>query len=148
MHALVILPILNFPCTHSALARREARFCTFFGKDVVFLLCRVKQVKLAAHDRPTAASHMLCINLTHKPGPLTTPFARCSVALQMKGRHIFPHISTVASRKYCSRRNHCLSGITVHRGNTVLHSFSTATRFLLGLRNRVCGARHQLAKLH
>ena len=57
---------------------REARFSIFFGETQCFLLCRVKQVKLAAHDRSTATSHTLRINLMHKLGPLSTPFARCS----------------------------------------------------------------------
>ena len=70
---------------------REARFSTFFGETQCFLLCRVKQVKLAPHDRPAAASHMLHHNLNHKLCPLRTPLARCSVALQMKVRPIFPH---------------------------------------------------------
>ena len=69
---------------------REARFSIFFGETQCFLLCRVKQVKLVAHDRPTATSHMLRINLTHKLGSLSTPFAHCSVALRMLCREWEP----------------------------------------------------------
>ena len=46
-----------------------------------------------AQRRPTVAtvSHTLRINLNHKLCPPRTPLARCLVALQTKGRHLFPH---------------------------------------------------------
>ena len=86
----------------------------------MFLLCRVKQVKLAVPDRPAAASHTLRINLTHKLGPLSTPFARCLVALQMKDRHILHAAALQQRRKILfTTENIIHMENTIHYGNTV-----------------------------
>ena len=115
--ALIILLLLNFPCMHLALASPRSTLQYILWQDAVLLLCRVKQVNLAAHDRPAAASHTLHINLNHKLCPLRTPLARCSVALQMKVRHIFPHANTAATQKILfTMENDVRCRNTVHSG--------------------------------
>ena len=120
--ARIILLLLNFPCTHSALASPRSTLQYILWRDVVLLLCRVKQVKLAAHDRPATTSH------TRYTLILITSSVRCAHRLLAahllckRSSDTFPRVSTVATQNHCStketlftientvhHRKHCLS---------------------------------------
>ena len=58
------------------------------------MLCLAHAARAQRRSIVATVSHTLRVNITHKLGPLSTPLARCLVALQMKVRHIF-HMSAL-----------------------------------------------------